>query len=373
MRKQNDRSFGCVGVSTLIHSLLALGITLAPAFQMIPEGTVASTTIDFTTVEAPKGQQTETADIGKIEEKAPSKPEPEPEPEKQEVVALPTPPAPPAPKKMEAAKLEPQKAKAKIKTEVAPMETLTESPVVIEESPQEEALGKEDEFLEEIAESEEAFQAIETAGTQEQEGLENQNDEPTPENKDQDKLLALQQEQQDPAETEVAKEEPLKTIKALPPVANLNPKNSMPEAANKTTTEPTTQPSAQKITKNHQSDMNFGVPTGARNVTDLRQAPGNIPPQYPRYSRLKGESGKLKLLYYVTSNGQVSNLRVIQSSGYSSLDNAAVIAIQKYRFYPGQAGHTYHSVNFNLQGTAKPAGGRLRTSSYSPSENNHNE
>ena len=105
----------------------------------------------------------------------------------------------------------------------------------------------------------------------------------------------------------------------------------------------------------------YGVPSGTRDYRQLTQAAGNVPPQYPEASRWKGEQGRVHLLYYVTAEGRVTNVRVQKSSGHLRLDREAVRAIRKYRYRPGQAGQTLHPVTFDLRGEAIPGGEHLRT------------
>jgi len=62
----------------------------------------------------------------------------------------------------------------------------------------------------------------------------------------------------------------------------------------------------------------------------------------------------------VKSNGTVSNVRIVQSSGYRQLDAEAVRAVAKYRYKPGQAGWALHPVDFQLRGPEEKAFGRLR-------------
>jgi len=97
-----------------------------------------------------------------------------------------------------------------------------------------------------------------------------------------------------------------------------------------------------------------------QNFLELRQAGGNQPPKYTEEMRIKRMEGRGQLVYYVTKSGQVSDLRLSQSTGHSALDQAAVDAFKKYRFIPGQEGYTVHNFEFRLNGPAQSADGRLR-------------
>lgn len=105
----------------------------------------------------------------------------------------------------------------------------------------------------------------------------------------------------------------------------------------------------------------YGIPSGARSYLELRQVAGNRPPQYPLAARRLGEQGDVVLSYYVTDDGRVTNMKVVQSSGYRVLDNEAQRAISQYRFVPGQAGWARHPVHFTLKGPTETLPSHLRT------------
>ncbi|USN46743.1 MAG: TonB family protein [Pseudobdellovibrionaceae bacterium] len=111
------------------------------------------------------------------------------------------------------------------------------------------------------------------------------------------------------------------------------------------------------------SQQAYGLPSGTRDVRDLNPIPGNKPPSYPMQARLERKEGQVKLLYYVTPNGSVTNLKVLNSSGDRRLDQEAAQSIARWRFYPGQQGHTVHNVNFSLKGSEQVIPARLRTAS----------
>jgi TonB family protein len=101
---------------------------------------------------------------------------------------------------------------------------------------------------------------------------------------------------------------------------------------------------------------------GSRSYTDLRQQPGNRPPAYPSDARREQRQGTVDLVYYVTPEGSVRDVHLVKSSGSADLDQSAMTAVEKYRYYPGQEGWTEHPVNFVLKGPAQAAPTRLRTS-----------
>ena len=62
----------------------------------------------------------------------------------------------------------------------------------------------------------------------------------------------------------------------------------------------------------------------------------NPPPQYPYFSRVKGEEGQVLLKVLVDDTGQVIQTTTLTSSGYSRLDEAAIKAVKKWQFIPAQ-------------------------------------
>jgi TonB family protein len=121
-------------------------------------------------------------------------------------------------------------------------------------------------------------------------------------------------------------------------------------------------PAAQEVstveadTEQVQAEAVSGEGDGAKTVTveqsftELRQVPGNRPPQYTREMRLKKMEGKGQLIYYVNKDGQVSDIRLVESTGYPILDQEAMNAFKRYKFVPGQEGYTVHNFEFRLTG-----------------------
>lgn len=63
-----------------------------------------------------------------------------------------------------------------------------------------------------------------------------------------------------------------------------------------------------------------------------------IKPDYPRLARQKGHQGDVVLEFEVSSEGKVSSLVVVTSSGFGELDEAAVKAVQSAVFTPAKSG-----------------------------------
>jgi len=64
----------------------------------------------------------------------------------------------------------------------------------------------------------------------------------------------------------------------------------------------------------------------------------NPPPVYPVAARRRKQTGTAMLEVLVSPEGRVSELRLVQSSGYSSLDRAALRSVKKWVFKPGTKG-----------------------------------
>ncbi len=101
------------------------------------------------------------------------------------------------------------------------------------------------------------------------------------------------------------------------------------------TREPTTQLAAVAGTKSVRS-----VPPVAAVREAIPLYKQSLPPRYPRVARLRGYEGTVILDVLVSSNGEVSNCRIHESSGHGVLDKAAFMAVQRWVFEPGRQGNT---------------------------------
>jgi protein TonB len=81
----------------------------------------------------------------------------------------------------------------------------------------------------------------------------------------------------------------------------------------------------------------------------------NPRPIYPELARRRGQEGLVRLRAYIDAKGNILELIIEQSSGYSLLDEAAVQAVRKWRFRPGTrageavAGSVLIPVDFQLR------------------------
>ncbi|HQT81794.1 MAG: hypothetical protein B7Z60_08215 [Ferrovum sp. 37-45-19] len=81
-------------------------------------------------------------------------------------------------------------------------------------------------------------------------------------------------------------------------------------------------------------------PTKAPSTSSVKQAPSIDthypcpPPNYPASARRNGEEGVVLLSFLINQAGQVELSKVLQSSGSSALDEAALSALSQCRFTP---------------------------------------
>jgi protein TonB len=67
----------------------------------------------------------------------------------------------------------------------------------------------------------------------------------------------------------------------------------------------------------------------------------NSPPLYPRLARRKNYQGTVFLDVLVRRDGTVGSIRLSKSSGYESLDSAAIKGVEKWLFHPGKRGDEF--------------------------------
>ena len=89
---------------------------------------------------------------------------------------------------------------------------------------------------------------------------------------------------------------------------------------------------------NERSQVKSGDPSGVRDISQLRQIPGNPKPIYSVDERLRREQGRVTFQAYVTQDGRLTQFKLMQSTGYKNLDGKTLAALKKWKFYPGQQG-----------------------------------
>lgn len=66
----------------------------------------------------------------------------------------------------------------------------------------------------------------------------------------------------------------------------------------------------------------------------LKEKP--VPIRYPRWAVREGWEGTLVIAVEILKTGEVGRWKVMESTGYSLLDEAALTAIRKWRFHPAR-------------------------------------
>jgi len=96
-----------------------------------------------------------------------------------------------------------------------------------------------------------------------------------------------------------------------------------------------------------------GDPRGVRDISQLRQVPGNPKPTYSVDERLRREQGRVTFQAYVTPDGRLTQFTLLQSTGYKNLDGKTLAALKKWKFYPGQQGWVEIPQVWTLKGDAQ--------------------
>ncbi|MFZ3231817.1 MAG: TonB family protein [Pseudobdellovibrio sp.] len=107
-----------------------------------------------------------------------------------------------------------------------------------------------------------------------------------------------------------------------------------------------------------------GEPNGVRSLDQLRQVPGNPKPQYSVDERLRREQGMVAFYAYITKGGQPSKFRIMQSTGFRNLDGKTLMALKKWKFYPGQEGWVEIPFKWDIKGGVQEIPTLLRRSRY---------
>jgi len=95
-----------------------------------------------------------------------------------------------------------------------------------------------------------------------------------------------------------------------------------------------------------QSPTTVSVPAAAAAIAAVLPArpvagmESDRPPVYPEAARRRGQQGRVLLQVDVSAHGAPIEVSVAQSSGFASLDDAALRAVQQWRFVPATRGGT---------------------------------
>lgn len=80
------------------------------------------------------------------------------------------------------------------------------------------------------------------------------------------------------------------------------------------------------------------TPTVATVIMATPRYNQNPPPAYPRSARKRGNEGTVVLEVFVTPDGHVGDLKILQSSSHPLLDKSALKAVKGWLFDPGRRG-----------------------------------
>ena len=138
------------------------------------------------------------------------------------------------------------------------------------------------------------------------------------------------------------------------------------EAAARKEQERVAKENAMKAAKNQEGStaagagFNGGSAKGMRNISQLKQMPGNPKPSYSMDERFRKEQGEIIVQAFVTQQGTLKDLKVVQSTGYGNLDQKTLAALKKWKFYPGQEGLVEIPQVWSLKGDAEEMPATLR-------------
>ncbi len=93
-------------------------------------------------------------------------------------------------------------------------------------------------------------------------------------------------------------------------------------------------PAAPVSTPDASTNDSLGAPVEAPRV-DARNR-NNPKPAYPAVSRRRGEEGVVTLQMVITTAGRPTQVKVLKSSGFPRLDQAALAAVKKWRYEPAR-------------------------------------
>lgn len=138
--------------------------------------------------------------------------------------------------------------------------------------------------------------------------------------------------------------EPPREVAEAPPERRPPPRQSAPQTA---------APQPVRLNAALQGMESFTL-EGRTTPPEAADAARNRRPNYPEASRRRGEEGVVRVELLVDPNGRVVDVRVLESSGFSTLDAEAVKTVRDWRFRPAQragvpvAGSITTAVHFRL-------------------------
>ena len=73
-----------------------------------------------------------------------------------------------------------------------------------------------------------------------------------------------------------------------------------------------------------------------------------VKPEYPKLALKRGYEGILKVKIWIAKNGEVTNAKIIKSTGHKILDDSGLNAAKKSKFYPLKSPKTLN-VEYDLK------------------------
>lgn len=106
-----------------------------------------------------------------------------------------------------------------------------------------------------------------------------------------------------------------------------------------------------------------------RSIEQLSQMPGNQRPQYDSEDRRLGRQGVVSFSGFVSKEGNISDFKMIQSSGHRELDAKTLKALKSWKFKPGQEGLVEIPYQWVLKGEPQIIPATLRIKKAQVSQN----
>lgn len=85
----------------------------------------------------------------------------------------------------------------------------------------------------------------------------------------------------------------------------------------------------------------------------LKQKQGNKPPEYSISDRLRKQTGRVVVMGYVNRFGEVSQVRILESTGTRTMNDNSIHAFAQYQFEENQPGWVKMPYEFLLEGESK--------------------
>ena len=98
-----------------------------------------------------------------------------------------------------------------------------------------------------------------------------------------------------------------------------------------------------KFSENQSTKSNF-----ASSATFKIGSAKNPHPTYPLIARKKGWEGRVLIQAEIDREGNVSEIKVLESSGFNVLDNASLETLKKWKFTPAKIGNKFVDDTINI-------------------------